>query len=110
VKITRANGWFDAALIIFASLTGFFVSLHIAFAARTDGAPVAVVFAPWVEADRAVAMAAAAGATILSVGASANVVIVRPDDAAYADRVRREGAWLVADAAALTGCPPDVTP
>jgi hypothetical protein len=85
-------------------LLGLTATAHLALTPRDPLAPVAVVYAPWTAAGEAISAAAQAGGQILQGGASANIVIVQPDDAGYAARVSARGAWLVADAATLTAC------
>lgn len=98
------NYWSDAALIAGMAFLGFAVTAHVALMPRDPMAPVAVVFAPWIGADAALVAAATAGAQILQAGATSNIVIVLPNDAGYAARAAEQGAWLVADAATVSGC------
>jgi hypothetical protein len=102
--VNPRNYWFDAVLIAGTAFLGLVVTASIAVTPRDPLAPVAVVFAPWIGADAAMAAATGAGAQVLQAGGSSNIIIVQPGDAGYAARVTAEGAWLVADAAAVGGC------
>ncbi len=98
------TSWLDAGLIAGTALLGLIVTAHHALMPRDPLAPVAVIFAPWIGADAALVAASNAGAQILQAGATSNIVVVLPNDAGYAARASAQGAWLVADAAALAGC------
>ncbi len=98
------NHWFDAALMAGTACVGLAVTAALALTPRDPAAAVAVVFAPWVAAGDAMAAASDAGGRILQAGRLSNIVVVLPDDAGYAARASKRGAWLVADAATLTGC------
>ena len=102
--VNARNFWFDAILIAGTAILGLTITALIAVTPRDPLAPVAVVFAPWIGAGAAMAAAADAGAQVLQAGASSNIIIVQPSDADYAARVAAQGAWLVANAAALGGC------
>jgi hypothetical protein len=104
VDTVSRSHWLDSGLIAGTALLGLTVTATIALAPRDPLAPVAVIFAPWIAADIALAAAADAGAQVLQGGGFSNIVVVRPDDARYATRASERGAWLVADAATLRGC------
>jgi hypothetical protein len=104
VNTVSRSRWFDVALIAGTALLGLTVTAVHALAPRDPLAPFAVIFAPWIGADIALAAAADAGAQVLQGGGFSNIIVVRPDDAGYAARASERGAWLVADAATLRGC------
>jgi hypothetical protein len=109
VTLSRSS-WFDFTLISGGAVFGLAATALVALTPRDPLAPVAVVYAPWTQAGAAIGAATQAGAQLLRPGAHANIVIVKPDDAGYAARASAAGAWLVADAAALTGCAETVAP
>ena len=96
----------DAALIL------AFATVLPALAARSALRPgdpragAAVVFAPWTGAAEAILRATAAGGSLVRLGARPWIVVVRPDDAAYAERAFAKGALLVLDPKALAACLP----
>ena len=99
----------DIALIAGVALIAFVVTGFLTLSPRDPRAPVAVIFAPGTPASAAFARVAEAGGRVLRAGPFANVVIAVPDDAQFAGRARRHGAWLVADAALVPGCSVTVT-
>lgn len=87
----------DAALLLMVAAVlpaMAFRSLH-----RPDNPlnPIAVVYAPWTNASSAATRATAAGASLLRFGAFDFVVVVKPDDPAYAERALARGALFVLD-------------
>jgi hypothetical protein len=104
VNTVSRSHWFDTALIAGTALLGLMVTATHALTPRDPLAPVAVIFAPWIGADTALAAAADAGGQVLQGGALSSIVVVRPIDAGYAARASERGAWFVADAATLRGC------
>jgi hypothetical protein len=101
------NRWSDAVLIGVVALAAFAGVARLAIAPSDAAAPVAVIFAPGTSAADAYAAATDAGARILRSGRTSNIVIVVPDSAEFADRVKAEGAWIVADASTIDGCTED---
>lgn len=72
-------------------------------APRGDGA-VAVVFRPGLPLAEGIVRASAAGAAVVGAGVFGSILIVRPESADFAARVRMAGALVVLDADALGGC------
>lgn len=64
--------------------------------------PVAVLFPPWWPAERS--MAAAAGGAVIRFGAFPFVVVVMPEQATSAERLRRAGAWMLLNPQSLGAC------
>jgi hypothetical protein len=104
LKSLLRNGVADGVLIGAAVLLSFGVVAHIALAPRDASAPLAVVFAPGTSAASATALSADAGARILRLGPSGNIVVVVANDEGFAARAYERGALLVADASTVAGC------
>lgn len=77
-----------------------------AFPTTTPGETVAAMFPPWWGRERAAAAVAAADGLILSQGAVASILVIRPDHPDTLARLRTHGAILVVGAAGLGGCLP----
>ena len=65
---------------------------------------VAVVFAPGTSSAAAVSAVAAADGLLVRGGGWSNVLVVRSDQAGFAQRLRDAGAWLVLDPQSAAGC------
>jgi hypothetical protein len=104
VKSLLRSFWVTRAPISGAALLVLAATAHLALTPRDALAPDAVVYAPWVAADKATGAATDAGTQILRAGAASNIAVMLPDDPGNAARASARGAWLVADAAALIGC------
>jgi hypothetical protein len=89
------------------------ICLATAAAALTEGGPVegpvAAVFPPWWRGAEVFAAAAGAG-RIIGPGAVPFVVVVAPEGARTAERLRAAGAILVIDPIVAGGCTPIRTP
>ena len=103
---SRRSRLLDGALIL------AFAAALPAVAARTALRPAdplagaAVVFWPWTGAGEAIGRATAAGGSLVRQGAWPWIVVVRPDDASYAERAFAAGALLVLDPKTLSACAP----
>jgi hypothetical protein len=94
-----------AALTAFA-LASFLAVARIGLAPRDPLQGVGVVFAPWTPADAAFGRAVEAGGRFVRFGALPFIVVVTPETADYADRVRAAGALFVVDPQILAACLP----
>jgi hypothetical protein len=65
---------------------------------------VAVVVAPWSDAETAVKVVAAAQGSLIAPGRFGWIVIAHSPDGAFASRLRQAGAWFVLDHKTLSGC------
>ena len=75
---------------------------------RNSSRALGVIFAPWVDAGDAFTRAIAAGSQVLRFGGYPFIVIVEPETADYARRVKDAGALLVVDLRVLTACLPSL--
>lgn len=104
---TRAIGCSKAlCLLAPASLAFAFV---VAFAvlvltSQPKTGQVAVIYSPFVKADRALEFAAGAGALILRAGGWRNVVIIAEPDSDARQRLYDAGAWFVIETGSALGC------
>lgn len=62
------------------------------------------MFAPWTSASEALSRATAPGGRFVRFGAFDFIAVVEPEAGGYAERVRANGAWLLADPMALAAC------
>jgi hypothetical protein len=99
-----SNRWTDAVLVLGGVALSFAAIAHVALTPRDLTAPVAVVFAVGTSAAQAMTLSADAGARVLRVGPSSNIVVVVPNDEAFSSRAYARGALLVADASTVEGC------
>jgi hypothetical protein len=65
---------------------------------------VGVIFAPWVDADTAFVRAVSAGGRFVRFGGPSFVVIVEPEAAGYAERIKDAGALLLVDPQVIAAC------
>jgi hypothetical protein len=96
----------DLALLGCLSIVGLIVAATMALAPREPAKGVAVIFAPWTQADAALSRAVQAGGRFVRFGGAPFIAVVIPDDAHYQVRVLQAGAWFVADPQALAACLP----
>jgi threonine dehydratase len=94
----------DAGLLICLSMGALYAGARTGLTPQDPTKGVAVVFAPWTSASAVVTQAVAAGSRFVRFGGLPFIAIVMPDDAAYADRMFSEGAWLVVDSQTPDGC------
>jgi hypothetical protein len=94
--------WLPALLLL---VTSFVATTAVALRpSEAVGAPVAAVFPPWWDGDRAIAAAAAADATIVREGAWSNILVLTSTSGDFAARLHAAGAWLLLDPKALASC------
>lgn len=94
----------DAGFLICLSMGALYAGARTGLTPQDPAKGVAVVFAPWTPAGTVVTQAVSGGGRFVRFGALPFIAIVMPDDAAYPDRMFGEGAWLVVDAQAPSGC------
>jgi hypothetical protein len=90
-------------LAVFA-LASFLLVARIALAPRDPLQGVAVIFSPWTDADTAFVRAVEAGGRFVRFGGLPFIVVVTPETADYADRVRAAGGLFLADPQILAAC------
>lgn len=98
-----ARAWAGLALLGFAS-AAFALAALPGSSTQARGAPVAILFAPWIGPDEAVAHTLSAGHLVLRTGRSASIVIVAPTPADTPPAVRPRGALMVIALVGLAGC------
>jgi hypothetical protein len=96
--------WFDAALIFTAAVCSFGAAAAVALAPKKNADGIAVVFAPWTSAAESFARSTEQGGRFVRFGTFEFIAVVEPVDGDYSGRVRKNGAWFVADPAALAAC------
>src|SRR5262245_65379849 len=101
---SRLGRAFEAAALVAFALASFLLVARIGLAPREPSQGVGVVFAPWTGADAAFVRAVEAGGRFVRFGALPFIVVVSPETADYADRVRAGGALFVVDPRILAAC------
>ena len=94
----------DYAIIILAALGSLYAAARFGLAPRDPDGGVAVIFAPWISQEQALARAARPGGRLVRVGGLPFIVVVTPDAPGYTARVLADGALLVVDPKALAAC------
>jgi hypothetical protein len=94
----------DIAALALLSLVALFGAARTGLIPRDIGNGVAVVYAPWVGAGRAVTRATAQGSRFVRLGEFSSIVVVMPDDESFTDRALGDGALLVLDPKMLAAC------
>ena len=95
----------SSALLVSALLP---LVLPVVVAAEPEpGGPVIVIVAPWLRSGEAIDLVVHAGGLIVRGTALPWIAIARSDDATFAMRLRRAGAWATVNAAGIGGCRPD---
>lgn len=100
-KLNGSSSILPALLLLVVSAG---VSVGLAAAPPTDGKPVAVVFAPSMDARGAFLAAAEAGALIVRPGGLPNIIVVQSDEPTLFEHLHRVGAWLIVHPRALAVC------
>jgi hypothetical protein len=93
------------AIAAFALFSTFAIA-RIGLEPRDPSRAVGVIFAPWTDADAAFTRAVEAGGRFVRFGGPSFVVVVEPDDADYARRVKEAGALLLVDPRVVAACFP----
>lgn len=96
--------WFDAALLTAAAFFSFASIAALVLAPKNESAGVAVVFAPWTNASEVLSRSVEEGGRFVRFGAFDFIAVIEPETSDYATRMRMNGAWFVADPAALAAC------
>lgn len=68
------------------------------------GRPVLVIAAPWSTPAETAAVVAGAGGALLRGTPLPWMAVAMSDDAGFAARLRRAGAWIILDASRMPGC------
>jgi hypothetical protein len=90
---------------LFLIVSSFMVAA-LAMHVRPGAEAVAAVFPPWWSAERAIAAAATAEASVIRTGALSTIVIVQPARDNGLGKLRTAGAWLTVDSQAIAACFP----
>ena len=94
----------DIGLLTCLSLGALYAGARGGLVPRDPAQGVAVIFAPWTAADKALSQAVESGARFVRFGGLPFIAIVIADDARYPERMLDAGAWLVVDPRALAAC------
>jgi hypothetical protein len=98
----RWRTWSPAILLLIVSFLGTaWLELRPVLAADE---PVAALFPPWWDADRALTAAAAAGGAVVREGAWPSILVLKSDDGDLGRRLYASGAWLLVNPKALEAC------
>jgi hypothetical protein len=95
---TRASA-LGAAMILLSALPLLWLETR-----PRDVRNVAVLFAPWISGDAALARVVAAGGVVVRPGAWRSILVAKSDAGDLPKRLYAAGAWAVIDPAALGGC------
>ncbi|WP_342359762.1 hypothetical protein [Terrarubrum flagellatum] len=98
----------DVVLILIASVAAPALMARAQLRPVDPAAPIAVIYAPWVDSAAAATRATVAGSSLLRSGAFGFVVFVKPDRPDFSDRVLAGGALFALDARAIAWCASDV--
>jgi hypothetical protein len=104
VQFSSRLRWFDALLLTAAAFFSVVTVAAISLAPKDNATGIAVIFAPWTSASDAMTRAVEPGGRFVRFGAFDFIAVVEPAGSEYAYRVRSNGAWLLADPAALAAC------
>src|SRR5262245_7026235 len=107
---SRLGRALEAAALAGFSVASFLVVARVGLAPRDPAQGVGVVFAPWTQADAAFVRAVEAGGRFVRFGALPFIVVVTPETADYAARVRAAGALFLVDPQVLAACLPSSSP
>jgi len=88
---------------VFLIFSSFMVAA-LATNVRSDAEAVAAVFPPWWSAERTIAAAAAAEASVIRTGALSTIIIVQPAREHGLGKLRTAGAWLTINPQAIAAC------
>ncbi len=77
---------------------------RLSLAPRDPSTGIAVLFAPWVDAEESLTRSVAAGARFVRHGGYPFIAVVQPDDSRYERRILAAGALMIADPVALAAC------
>lgn len=102
-SLSQENGaaWLKAGTLLAAGAVGI---AALASQVRPGAEAVAVIFPPWWDARQAIVATAAAGASVIRIGAIPAIMIVQPAHDDGLARLRSAGAWLALDPRAVAAC------
>jgi hypothetical protein len=101
VRTAGLRPCFAVAVLLAVSTLPVFAVADLPGGARGT---VAAVFAPGTDRATALAAVAEAGGLVVRAGGWGSVLVARSDEAGFARRLRRAGAWLVVDPQSAAGC------
>ncbi|MHC2255483.1 hypothetical protein ACVILK_005175 [Bradyrhizobium embrapense] len=101
IPARRRPAWPGAAALLIAS---WIAIVMLSLQVRAGAEVVAVAFPPWWRAERALAAAASANASIVRMTAIPALLVVRPDRDGGLSRLYAAGALLTMDPQAIAGC------
>jgi hypothetical protein len=104
VQVQSRLRWFDVATLCFAAILSFATVAVVTLGLKEESQGVAVIFAPWTSASDAMTRSVEPGARFVRFGAFDFIAVIEPQSADYMRRVRSNGAWMIADPAALAAC------
>jgi hypothetical protein len=94
----------EAAVLACVAVGSLYATISIGLAPRDPASGVAVIFAPWTDADAALTRAVKAGSRFVRYGGYGFIVVVVPEAPDYLSRIRIAGALFVLDPGALAAC------
>jgi hypothetical protein len=97
----------DGAVVVLLAASSLLGIIWFGFAAHDPMNGVAVVFAPWTDAQTAMALATGAGARFVRYGSFPFIIVVIPDSIDYPSSAAKAGALFLADPQKLAACLPD---
>jgi hypothetical protein len=101
----RALSGIDGLIIAFVFLLASVAAVSsLPKAAPQQGAPIAVLFPPWISRADAIASSFSAGHLVLRTGRLSSIVIVASGTEASTRMIRPAGAWMTLALAGLAGC------
>jgi hypothetical protein len=99
--------WLPAVALLLVSFLGTaWIGLRPSSAI---GEPIAAIFPPWWDAERAFVAAASSGGAIVREGIWSNILVLRSADGDFAERLHSAGAWLLLNPKALDACLKETT-
>lgn len=101
---TAARKFVDIGLLACLSLGTLYAGARVGLMPRDPSQGVAVVFAPWTAADKALSTAVENGGRFVRYGGLPFIAIVVSDDMQYSQRMLDAGAWLIVDPQTLAAC------
>ncbi len=101
---SRFRSLFDASLIALAAIVGLLASAQIALKPRDPANGVALVFAPWSDAESTFRSAIETGGRFIRFGGLPFIAVVMPEAPEFSQRVSASRAWFLADPKALAAC------
>jgi hypothetical protein len=102
----RSGRIFEGTAIAAFALLSTVAIARLGLEPSDPSAPVGVIFAPWTDGNAAFAHAVGAGGRFVRYGGSSFIVVVEPEGADYARRVKDAGALLLLDPRVIAACFP----